>query len=396
MRPLRVLRIISRMTVGEAAPQVGALLRGLDPDRFEQRLYAGPVEPGEPDYRRLRAADVPVRLLPELRRTARPTDRLRALSALVTAMREFRPDLVHSHDPLSGALARAAALACRVPIRVHSFHDHPLAGRRSPTTPYATGLEWALARTTSALVTVNAQVRDALLAARIGRPDQYTVMPPGASLSPVPDRAEARRRLGLAGTGPVVAVVGQVTAVKRPDRVLTVARAVRRRVPDARFLFCGEGDHLAETVAAAEADNLAVTFLPWRPDVETVYAAADVVLLTSDHEGTPLTVIEAAQAGRPVVATDVGGVAEVVRHERTGLLCDRRDLDGLCRAVLRLLGDAELRGRMGRAAAADTREAFGTPRLVAATRDLYHRLALARGGWAPEYVEPVPTLARCR
>ncbi|MEE6259714.1 glycosyltransferase [Plantactinospora sonchi] len=385
------------MTVGEAAPQVGALLRGLDPDRFEQRLYAGPVEPGEPDYRRLRAADVPVRVLPELRRTGRPADHLRALAALVTAMREFRPDLVHSHDPLSGVLGRAAAVACRVPIRVHSFHDHPRAHRRSSTSPrQVPAVEWAFARTSSALVAVNAQVRDELLAARIGRPDQYTVMPPGASLSPVPDRAEARRRLGLAEAGPVVASVGPVNAVKRLDRVLTVARAVRRRMPDARFVICGEGDRLAETVAAAEADNLAVTFLPWRPDVETVYAAADVVLLTSDHEGTPLALIEAAQAGRPVVATDVGGVAEVVRHERTGLLCDRRDLDGLCRAVLRLLGDAELRRRMGWAAAADTREAFGTPRLVAATRDLYHRLAMARGGWTPEYAEPVPMLARAR
>jgi Glycosyltransferase len=395
MPPLRVLRIISRMTIGEAASQVGALLYGLDPDQFEQRLYTGPVEPGEPDYRRLRATDLPIRLLPALRRATRPTDDLRALAALVDAIREFRPDLVHTHDLRAGRLGRIAAVACRVPLRVHSFHEYPVVSGRSPTlTRLALGAERALARTNHALVVVNARVRDELLAARIGRPAQYTVIPPGVSLPPVPDRAEARRRLGLGGPGPVVAYVGPVTAAKRLDRMLSVARAVRRVMPDVHFVVCGTGDRLAATVAAASAADLSVTFLPWRPDVEVVYAAADLVLLTSDREGTPLTLIEAAQAGRPVVATDVGGVAEVVRHGRTGLLCDRADLDGLCRAVLRLLGDADLRRRMGRAAQAEVREVFGTPRLVAATRDLYHRLALARGRRSPVYADRAPALAR--
>lgn len=398
MRPLRVLRIISRMNVGEAAPQVSALMRGLDPDRFEQRLYAGPVETGEGDYRRLGAADVPVRVLPALRRSARPADNLRALTALVAAIRQFQPDLVHTHDLRGGVLGRLAAATCRVPIRVHSFHGHPLPGPLSPRglARLVGGAEATLARTSHALIAVGARVRDDLLAARIGRPHQYTVMPPGASLSPVPDRDRARRALGLDGAGLVVAYAGPVTAVKRLDRILAVARAVRRTMPGVRFVVCGDGDRLAETTALASADGLDITFLPWRPDVETVYAAADLVLLTSDQEGTPLALIEAGQAGRPVVATDVGGTAEVVRHGRTGLLCDRRDLDGLSRAVLQLLGDDDLRATMGRAALAETREAFGTPRLVAATRDLYHRLAMARGCWPTEQVEPAPALARTR
>lgn len=395
MRPLRVLRIISRMTVGEAAPQVGVLMRGLDRDRFEQRLYAGPVEAGAADFRRLRATDVPVRVVPALRRPVRPADNLRAMAALIAAIREFQPDLVHTHDLRAGVLGGLAAVACRVPIRVHTFHGHPLHGALPPAARrLAAGAEWTLARTSHALVAVGARVRDELLTARIGRPDQYTVMPPGASLSPLPAQHQARRMLRLPEAGPVVAYVGPITTVKRLDRVLAVAQMVRRTVTDARFVICGEGDRLAEMTAVAMAEGLDVTFLPWRPDLETVYAAADLVLLTSDQEGTPLALIEAGQAGRPVVATDVGGTAEVVRHGRTGLLCDHRDVDGLSRAVLRLLGDEDLRRRMGRAAVAETREAFGTPRLVAATRDLYHRLAMARGCWQPEYPEPVAALAR--
>ncbi|GIG87287.1 glycosyltransferase [Plantactinospora endophytica] len=395
MRALRVLRIISRMSVGEAAPQVGALMRGLDPDRFEQRLYAGPVEPGAGDYRRLRASDVPVRMLPALRRPVRPVDDVRALAALIAETRHFQPDLVHTHDLRAGVLGRIAAVICRVPIRVHTFHTHPVSGSLPPVAgQLVVGAERTLARTSHALVAVGARIRDELLAASIGRPDQYTVMPPGASLSPLPGPDQARQALGLPAAGPVVAYVGPLGPVQRPDQMLAVARAVRRTRADVHFVVCGEGDQLAETVAAAVADRLDVTFLRWRADLETVYAATDLVLQTSDHEGTPLALIEAGHAGRPVVATDVGGTAEVVRHGRTGLLCDRGDVDGLARSVLRLLADDELRDRMGRAALTETREAFGTPRLVAATRDLYHRLAMARGCWPTEYAEPAGTLAR--
>ncbi|MEQ4304565.1 glycosyltransferase [Plantactinospora sp. B6F1] len=384
------------MAVGEAAPQVGALMRGLDPDRFEQRLYAGPVEPGAGDYRRLRAADVPVRVLPALRPPVRPLDNVRALAALIAEVRQFRPDLVHTHDLRAGVLGRVAAVTCRVPIRVHTFHTHPVSGAPPVTGQLVAGAEWILARTSHALVAVGARVRDELLAASIGRPDQYIVMPPGVSLSPLPGPDDARRTLGLPATGPVVAYLGPLDAPKRPDRFLAVARAVRHSRADVRFVVCGEGARLAELVRMAAAQRIEMTFLPWRSDLETVYAAADLVLQTSDHEGTPLTLIEAGHAGRPVVATDVGGTAEVVRHGRTGLLCDRRDVDGLTRAVLRLLADDGLRHRMGRTALAETREAFGTPRLVAATRDLYHRLAMARGCWPTEPAEPVSALTRAR
>lgn len=402
MRPLRVLRIISGMAVCGAASQVTALLRGLDPDRFEQRLYAGPVDAEQGDYRRLRAADVPVRLLPALRHSTRPVDNLRAVAALTAVIRQFQPDLVHTHGARAGRLGRIAAVACRVPIRVHSFHGHPVSHRAQPVpvtrlnARLQLGVERALASTAHALVVANSRVREELLAARIGRPEQYTVVPPGASLPPVPARAEARRALGLAGPGPVVAYLGRVTGVKRPDRLLAVARAVQRDLPGTRFVVCGSGDRLAATIAAADADGLDVTFLPWRGDVETVYAAADLVLLTSDDEDTPVTLIEAGLAGRPVVATEVGGVADVVRHGQTGLLVDPRDLAGLSRSVLHLLRDDQLRRRLGEAALTATREVFGTPRLVAATRDLYHRLAVARGCWPATAPDPVAVLARSR
>jgi len=381
-RALRVMRVIARMNVGGPALQVTALMRGLDPDRFVQRLYVGRPGPDEGDYRRLRAPDVTVHEVPTLGRSIRPTDDLRTLAALTRAMREFQPDIVHTHTAKAGTLGRLAAIAAGVPARVHTFHGHLLHGYFSPArTRILTGVERTLARRTSRLVAVGGRVRDELLAAGIGRADQYAVVPPGVSLPAGPNPADARAQLGLRASPPVVAIVGRVTAIKRPDRMLAVARAVRLSIPDAQFVVCGAGDQLASTMERAGADGLAMTFLGWRADVETVYAAADVVLLTSDNEGMPVSLIEAGLAGRPAVATDVGAVAEVVRPNVTGLLT-RPDADELSRAVLRLLRDDDLRGAFGRAAKAHMEAGFGRARLVGATAELYQQLAIERGWWS--------------
>jgi len=224
---------------------------------------------------------------------------------------------------------------------------------------------------------VGAHVRDDLLAAGIGQPGQYAVVPPGTSLGPLPDRQAARRELGLSPAGPVVAYVGRLTRVKRPDRLVAVARAVIGAVPAARFVICGAGDLAAKVAAAAHDLGGSVRLLGWRADVETVYAAADLILLTSDNEGMPVSLIEAGLAGLPAVATDVGSVSEVVQNGSTGLL-GRCDADDLARGVIRLLRDGALRERLGAAAAAFTRERFGPERLVLDVQRLYEAIALER------------------
>jgi glycosyltransferase involved in cell wall biosynthesis len=380
------MRVIARMNVGGPALQVSALMRGLDPDLFEQRLYVGSPEPGQGDYLALRAADVPVHPVPALGRSVRPTDDARALAGLVGAIREYRPDVIHTHTAKAGTIGRVAAAMCRVPLRVHTFHGHLLHGYFSPgRTALLVRAERQLARMTDTLVAVGGRVRDDLLAAGVGRPEQYAVVPPGVSLGTPPDRAEARYLLGLPDHRPVVAFVGRVTGIKRPDRMLEVARRVRAARPDVRFLVCGEGDRLAATVEEAAAAGLDVTFLPWRADVESVYAAADLVLLTSDNEGMPVCLIEAGLSGRPVVATDVGGVAEVVVHGETGLLAPP-DPVKLATGVLRLLADEDLRRRMGRTARWETARRFGGERLLSDITELYLRLTARRGRWP----EPVP------
>jgi glycosyltransferase involved in cell wall biosynthesis len=369
------------MNVGGPSLQASALMRGLDAGLFDQRLYCGFVEAGEADYVDLCAPDVTVHRMPALGRSMRSADDGRSLARLTAAMREFRPHIVHTHMAKAGALGRTAAVLARVPARVHTFHGHLLHGYFSrPTTRLVVAAERAFARVSDRLVAVGERVRDDLVEAGVGRLEQYRVVPPGTVLGPLPGRDEARRRLGLPAGGPVVAYVGRVTGVKRPDRLVQVARAVHREIPSARFAVCGEGDLLGQVSAAAAGLDGALHLLGWRADVATVYAAADVVLLTSDNEGMPVSLIEAGLAGLPAVATRVGGVPEVVQDGVTGLLTTTRSAE-LADRVLRLLRDEPLRLRMGRDARARATERFGADRLVRDIHDLYTSIAVDKGWW---------------
>lgn len=374
MSRTRVLRIIARMNVGGPALQVVGLTRGLDTDEFESRLLVGSVDEGEADYLELRAPDVTVVRVEGLGRSVRAVGDLRALAQIVSEIRRFRPHIVHTHTAKAGALGRIAARACRVPYVVHTFHGHLLHGYFSPPVTSAVKVtERTLARITSKLVAVGSQVRDDLLSARIGRPDQYVVVPPGVELPAPPVRATAREALGIDPGAQVVTFVARLTAIKRPERFIEVAHLLSQRCPDALFVVAGGGELLDELRGLAAPLGRRVRFLGWRPDVEVVYAASDVVVLTSDNEGMPVSLIEAATLGIPAVASRVGSVSEVVVDGETGLLAGT-DPGDLASAVERLLGEHTLREEMGRAAAVRARHLYGAERLVRDTAGLYRSL----------------------
>lgn len=385
---IRVLRMIARMNTGGPARQVAAMARGLDPERFEHRLLVGQVGPGEADDLELRGIPVEHVRVRGLGRAPSPFDDARAWAAIAAEIRRFRPHVVHTHTAKAGVLGRTAALATGGPggrgrsgrgrpALVHTFHGHLLHGYFSPIlTRAVVGVERALARASDRLVAVGARVRDELLATGVGRPDQYLVVPPGVELGPVPSRSVARCRLGLPADAPVIAYVGRLVAVKRPDRFVAAAASVARDHPDAVFLVAGDGPEAAATREAARAAGLGgrVRFLGWWADVETLYAAADAVVVTSDNEGMPVSLIEAALAGRPAVTTDAGSAGEVVADGETGWVVPR-DAAAVAHAVRRLLADPARAAAMGAAAADRARRLYSAERLVADLSALYEALA---------------------
>jgi glycosyltransferase involved in cell wall biosynthesis len=378
-RPLRVLRVIARMNVGGPALQVSGLMDGLDPARFTSELVTGFVDEGEADFLDVRAPHLRARRIDGLGRSVRPTSDVAALARLVAEVRRFRPDIVHTHTAKAGVLGRLAAKTARVPGVVHTFHGHLLHGYFSPAVTRAVvQTERMLARGSTRLVAVGQQVRDDLLAAGIGTAAKYVVVPPGLHLPAAPPRAESRRLLDLPADGPVVTLVARLTSIKRPERFVAVAEALAARHPAATFVICGEGDLLGALREQAAPLGARVRFLGWRADVETVYAATDVVVLTSDNEGMPVSLIEAAMCGVPAVTTDVGSAAEVVLHEQTGLLVPV-SVPALVDAVDQLLTDDALRARLAAAGGPRARSLFGVERLVADTERLYEDIAREKG-----------------
>lgn len=372
--PVRVLRIIARMNVGGPAWQSSVLTRGLAGHGYETRLLAGRVDKGEADFVALRDPDLPVVDIEGLGRSVRIGGDLRAFVSICREIRRFRPHIVHTHTAKAGVLGRLAAFVNRVPVRVHTFHGHVLHGYFSPPVSRLVRLvERVLARGTTALVAVGERVRDELVEAGIGQRDRFTAIAPGVEEPPAIDREIARQLLGLPLEVPVVMFVGRLTAIKRPDRLVEAFGMVLERIPEAVLAVAGEGELLEEVRRSVERLGDSVRLLGWQSDVGRLYAAADLVVISSDNEGMPMTLIEAAMAGVPGVTTDVGSASEVVVHGSTGLVVapDARDLAD---AIIVLLVDDDRRSDMGRAAAEQAIVRFGAARLVADHVALYRRI----------------------
>jgi glycosyltransferase involved in cell wall biosynthesis len=372
---IRVLRIIARMNVGGPAWQTSVLTRGLGDHGFETRLLAGHLDDGEADFVALRDPDLEVVPIAGLGRSIRLGGDLRAFWSIYREIRRFSPMIVHTHTAKAGVIGRVAAVAARVPIRVHTFHGHVLHGYFSPlTTCLVRMVERVLARHTTALVAVGQRVGEELVAAGIGTTEKFTAIAPGVGFpGTLLDRADARALLDLPATGPVVLFVGRLTSVKRPDRLLAAFEQVVAKVPDATLAIAGQGDLLEEVRSNAQRLGQSVRFLGWQPDVASLYAACDVVVISSDNEGMPVTLIEAAMAGVPGVTTDVGSASEVVDDQVTGLVVST-DAEAIAEALIDLLSDPGRRLEMGCAAELRARQCFSSERLVADHAALYRHL----------------------
>jgi glycosyltransferase involved in cell wall biosynthesis len=322
-------------------------------------------------------------LVASMRRDPGPGD-LRALAQLARIARRDRPALVHTHAAKGGTLGRVAVMLAfprKRPAVVHTFHGHSLTGYfSSRTARIYTRIERFLARRTDVLVAVSEEVRDDLVGLGVAPREQFEVVRLGLDLSAFAgdgDR-EARRAALRAqwGVGPeeqVVTLVARLVPIKRVDRFLAMAALLRDR-PHTRFVIVGDGD-LREQLQASEPARALGDRIVWagfRRDVPDVCFASDVVVLTSDNEGTPVSLIEAQAAAVPVVSTSVGGVRSVVLDGESGLLAD--EPEALAAAVGSLLDDPARAAAMAARGREHVLATFGVERLVDDLDRLYRRL----------------------
>ena len=382
---MKVLRIIARLNVGGPARHVVWLTAGLKAMGCDGLLVTGVVPPGEDDMSHIAAAaGVTPLTLPQMSREISPKDVVTIWKLYRLMLRE-RPDIVHTHTAKAGAVGRIAGLmyrwlrpaallgkprTCKL---VHTYHGHVFHGYYSPLrTKLFLTIERVLARlATDRIIVVSEQQRREISEHfRVGRPEQFAVIPLGAELDAFANwhqrRPRLRNELRVDHDDLLVGIIGRLTEVKNHDLFLRAAarlkeiRAANADQPRVRFLIIGDGKLRTHLQDRAKELGLGdeVLFLGTRNDPEFFYPALDIVSLTSRNEGTPLTLIEAMANARPVIATAVGGVVDLlgapVDDERDSYqICSRGvsvgsgDVEGYAAGLQRLIGDGALCQRLG-------------------------------------------------
>ncbi len=404
--PAKIVRVITRLNIGGPSLHAACLSTGLDPRRFSTCLVVGEPEATEGNLTGLVQGSVArIIRLPTLTRPIRPWADLRTLAGLLRLVWRERPAIIHTHMAKAGALGRLAGFLYngvgpgrrpgRRAVCLHTFHGHVLEGYFPgwATRAFLWIERWLAART-DVLIAVSPSVRDDLLKKGIGRPSQWRVIPLGlrlgalARLSP-PDGAGEALRVGT---------VGRLVPIKNAAMFLQALARLGVQTP-VRGLVVGDGPlrSALEREAKALGVERVVRFAGWQHDVRAVYERLDVACLTSWNEGTPVSLIEAMAAGRPVVATDVGGVRDLLadgdaagegiapgtfRVAPRGVLVRPGDPEGLAAALRRLGADGALRRSLGEAGRAFVTERFTEERLLHDIESLYHEL-LSHGGSEP-------------
>jgi glycosyltransferase involved in cell wall biosynthesis len=374
-KKVKVVQIIARMNVGGPAVIVADLMRSIDSSKVEQVLITGYCDESEADYLETVATDIKATRIAGLGRSVSLGADIRAFFALVGMIKKIAPDVIHTHTAKAGVLGRLAAiLAGPRAKRVHTFHGHLLHGYFSGwKVKLVIAIEKFLARRTDVLVAVGNQVKNDLLAAGIGKADQYRVFYPGLVEPAKVAKEVARKQFEMSDGDIYVAYVGRMTAIKRPDRLMDTAAQIKERNLPVKFIVAGEGDLFEATKRDAAARDLPVRFLGWRKDIGAFFAASDIAILTSDNEGIPLTLIQAAQASLPIVATGVGSVSDIVVHEVNGYLVDSEPA-ALADALQKLAIDPVLRGIMGSAGRERASRYFSLEKMSQDHTELYHLL----------------------
>jgi glycosyltransferase involved in cell wall biosynthesis len=360
---MRVLHVIARLNVGGTARYITRLAEELPKHKVETFVATGYVQGSEQEDPS--AKNLKVIRIPSLGRQFNPIKDHFAFKQLLKVVKEVKPDILHTHTFKAGFIARMRteeinkAAGKRVKF-VHTFHGHlfddpEFSGIKSSI---ITSLERRFAKRTDAIITVGAQVGKELLERRIGKQKQFTNIPPGVEPLRIP-KAKPRKKI-------TVGWIARVTGVKNPLRALEIAKLF----PDAQFLIAGGGDMLEQVKAQAPRNT---KILGWT-DAAKLFADSDIILSTSENEGMPIALIEAQLASKPVVATNVGGVAEVVINNKTGFVT-RKNTEDLAKALEKLINSKPLRTAQGKAATAHATKAFSVEKMIKAHVSLYKKLS---------------------
>jgi glycosyltransferase involved in cell wall biosynthesis len=390
----RVLRILNRLVIGGPSKNAVYLSRYMQPD-FETMLVIGGKEDHEQDADFLATANnIEPTCIPEMKRPISFANDWVAYKKLKKIIREFKPDIVHTHAAKSGALGRLAAKHCNVPVIVHTFHGHIFHSYfNSLKTNFYIKTEQCLAGFSDAIIAISdVQKKELSEDFKIALPAKFSVIPLGLDLDHFITNQDEKRRnfraeFGLDDETITIGIIGRLVPVKNHSLFL---KAVKKVLDDSpvkiKAFIIGDGESRSSIEKTANELGIAFSrhtdkthphpliFTSWRTDVDTICAGLDIVALTSLNEGTPVSLIEAQAAGKPIVSTRVGGIADVVLENKTALLSDITDEKLFAENLLRLVTDSDLRRNFSYAGKDHVLNNYGYRRLVKDMSQLYFKL----------------------
>jgi glycosyltransferase involved in cell wall biosynthesis len=389
-----IARVIARLNIGGPAVQAILMTEALRQRGYRTLLLTGEVPEGEGSMEYLASEKnvVPVKIGTLSRRISWYKD-VTTLWQLIRILRRERPLILHTHTAKAGTLGRLAAIAARVPVRVHTFHGHVFHGYFSPAlTRMFLAIERFLARHTDRIVAISdSQKHELAEVYRIAPAEKISVIPLGFDLSPFlkvnGHIGTFRNSVDCKADAFLVGWIGRLTKIKDPDLFVSCARQLVSNSQNVRFAVIGDGElrsHCENQVESAGLGHL-IRFTGWQQKLDHIYSDLDLVVLTSINEGTPVALLEAMASGKAFVSTDVGGVRDLMVGAPTkqggfevyknGILAPR-DGKVLAHAVAYLMENPEIRQEMGAAGRNFVRARFSSARLADDLESLY--LSLAR------------------
>jgi glycosyltransferase involved in cell wall biosynthesis len=361
---VKVIHVITRFDKGGSAENTFITVRDLDKVWYDVVLIKGASPPGnsgdleteavEANVAATREHHVQLICLRHLVRDLRPFSDLATFFSLLRIIRREKPDIVHTHTSKSGILGRWAARFCRVPIIVHTPHGHVFWGYfNSWQTKLFIVLERWTARITNAIVTLTPQEKDDHLRFRIALEEKFAIIHSGVDLrtfrADLYQPSETKALLGIPPEMTVVGTVGRLTPVKGQEVLIRAASELIRRGEKIFLVLLGDGELRRDLEELSLRLDIAghVRFLGWRPDVARVMAACDIFCLPSRNEGMGKVLVEAMAMGKPIIASSIGGIPDIVRSGENGILVPASDAAAWAEAIARLCRDPEERSRMG-------------------------------------------------
>lgn len=387
----KILRIINRFNLGGPTYNVAYLTKYMPPD-FETLLVGGQHEESEEGSSHI-LSDLGIEpvIIGDMKREIGLRDDYAAYRKLRYIIHKFKPDIVHTHASKAGALGRLAAKNEGVPLIFHTFHGHVFHSYFGKAKTYFfKSVERRLALSTDRIIAISdGQKQELSIEHKICPPDKISVIPLGFDLAKfwtdsASKRLSFRQRFGLMHDEVAVGIIGRLVPVKNHDLFLEAAsRIVKSSSVKVRFFIIGDGEMRDDLLQRAENMGLKTVYMPegnsphqlvftsWIKNVDWAMAGLDLVVLTSFNEGTPVSLIEAQAAGKPVVSTRVGGIENIVIEGESALLSENNNANQLTANMLSLIENKSLREEMAQAGLPFVREKFHYSRLVSDMSELY-------------------------